>query len=191
MKKVSLEDISKELGVSKTLVSFVMNGRAKEMRVSNKMAKKVLEKSKEMGYKPNYLARALRTGKSKTLGLIVADISNSFFSKLARSIENEAIKYGYSVIFGSSDEDSLKSTRLIELFKNKKVDGIIICPTQGDKKEIEKLQQEKFPCVLVDRYFPDMESNAVVVDNFSGSIQIINKLIKRGKKANWICQFQF
>ena len=81
MKKVSLEDISKELGVSKTLVSFVMNGRAKEMRVSNKMAKKVLEKSKEMGYKPNYLARALRTGKSKTLGLIVADISNSFFSK--------------------------------------------------------------------------------------------------------------
>ena len=67
------------------------------------MTEKVLRKAKEMGYKANYLAKALRTGKSNTIGLIIADISNEFFAKMARSIEDEAEKYGYNVIFGSSD----------------------------------------------------------------------------------------
>ncbi len=180
MKKVSLEDISKELGVSKTLVSFVMNGKAKEKRISEKMTKKVLLKAKEMGYKANYLARALRTGKSNTIGLIVADISNAFFAKLARSIEDEAIKYGYNVIFGSSDEDSTKSTQLIDVFLDKKVDGLIICPAKGDKEHIQKLQNSKIPNVLVDRYFSDVESNVVVVDNKEGSFKLVDGLIKKG-----------
>jgi len=182
MKKVSLEDISKELGVSKTLVSFVMNGRAKEKRISEEMTEKVLAKAKEMGYKANYLARALRTGKSNTLGLIMADISNAFFAKLARSIENEANEFGYNVIFGSSDEDSIKSGKLIEVFKNKKVDGLIICPAMGDIKYIKRLQKEKYPYVLVDRYFADVKSNVVVVNNQIGSYEIVNDQVKQGKK---------
>ena len=182
MKKVSLEDISKELGVSKTLVSFVMNGRAKEKRISEEMTEKVLAKAKEMGYMANYLARALRTGKSNTLGLIMADISNAFFAKLARSIENEANVYGYNVIFGSSDEDSMKSGKLIEVFKNKKVDGLIICPAMGDIKYIKRLQKENYPFVLVDRYFTEVKSNVVVVNNQIGSYEIVNDQIKQGKK---------
>ena len=182
MKKVSLDDISKELGVSKTLVSFVMNGRAKEKRISDEMAEKVLAKAKELGYKADYLARALRTGKSQTLGLIMADISNAFFSKLARSIENEASKHGYNVIFGSSDEDFVKSGKLIEVFKNKKVDGLIICPTIGDRRHVLKLDKEKYPYVLVDRYFKDIKSNSVTVDNYRGSFEIVDKQIKDGRQ---------
>lgn len=182
MKKVSLADISKELGVSKTLVSFVMNGKAKEQRINDKMAEKVLAKAKELGYKADYLARAMRTGKSQTIGLVMADISNSFFSKLARSIENEVAKYGYNVIFGSSDEDHIKSGKLIEVFKNKKVDGLIICPTIGDKNHIKKLNKEKYPYVLVDRYFREVPSNYVMVDNFRGSFEIVDNQIKLGCK---------
>ena len=182
MKKVSLEDISKELGVSKTLISFVMNGRAEEKRISKEMTKKVLAKAKEMGYKADYLARAMRTGKSNTLGLIIADISNSFFSRLARSIENEADKFGYNVIFGSSDEDGSKTGKLIDVFRNKKVDGIIICPTKSDKKYIENLQKDNYPFVLVDRYFSNIACNSVVVDNYQGSFQLTQKQLENGCK---------
>jgi len=182
VKKVNLADISKELGVSKTLVSFVMNGRAEEMRISNEMNAKVLLKAKEMGYKANYLAKALRTGKSNTIGLIVADISNAFFSKLARSIEDEALRYGYNVIFGSSDEDSYKSTRLINIFLDKKVDGLIICPAKGDEKAIAELQNSNVPNVLVDRYFNNLETNIVVVDNLQGSCKIVEVQIKKGNR---------
>ncbi|GGK46082.1 MULTISPECIES: LacI family DNA-binding transcriptional regulator [Flavobacteriaceae] len=182
MKKVSLADISKELGVSKTLVSFVMNGKAEEMRISEEMTEKVLLKAKEMGYKANYLAKALRTGKSNTIGLIVADISNTFFAKLARSIEDEAIKYGYNVIFGSSDEDSKKSTKLIDVFLDKKVDGLIICPSKGDENYIKKLQKAKIPNVMVDRYFSNIEGNIVVVNNKEGAFQIVEGQIKKRYK---------
>jgi len=180
VKKVSLVDISKELGVSKTLVSFVMNGRAEEKRISVEMTEKVLLKAKEMGYKADYLARALRTGKSNTIGLIIADISNAFFAKLARSIEDEAVKYGYNVIFGSSDEDSQKSVQLMDVFLDKKVDGLIICPANGDEDKIKKLQKAKIPNVLVDRYFADIESNVVVVNNKEGAFQIVDGKIRNG-----------
>lgn len=182
MKKVSLQDISQELGVSKSLVSFVMNGRAKEMRVSDSMSKKIMAKAEELGYKANHLARALRTGKSYTLGLIVADIANPFFSKLARSIENEAIKFNYSVIFGSSDESSEKSKNLMDVFLDKKVDGLIICPSANDKKHLVQLHENKVPFVLVDRYFSDIKSNVVIVNNGKGAEEIIENHIKKGYK---------
>ncbi|SFS85127.1 transcriptional regulator, LacI family [Zhouia amylolytica] len=182
MKKVSLEDISKELGVSKTLVSFVMNGRAKEQRISDEMAEKVLKKAKEMGYEANYAAKVLRTGKSDTIGLIIADISNTFFAKLARSIENNAQKHKYNVIYGSTDEDTRNSVKLIEVLKKKNVDGLIISPSIGDQKIIKQLNKEKIPYVLVDRYFPEIQSDVVVVNNFQGSYDIINRAIEQGSK---------
>lgn len=181
-KKVSLKDISNELGVSKSLVSFVMNGRAKEMRVSDSMAQKILEKAEEMGYKANPMAQALRTGKSNTIGLIVADISNTFYAKIARSIEDEASEHGYHVIFGSSDEDDKRSSELINLFYDKKIDGLIISPTKGDRNNIIKLQDSGFPVVLLDRYFSDNESNIVVANNISGSYEIVKRLIQHGNK---------
>lgn len=182
MKKVSLEDISKELGVSKTLISFVMNGRSEEKRVSKEMTEKVLAKAKEMGYKADYLARAMRTGKSNTIGLIMADISNIFFAKLARSIEDEANRFGYNVIFGSSDEVSVKTGKLIEVFRNKKVDGIIICPTTEDRKYILNLQRDDYPFVLLDRYFSNMKCNTVLVDNYQGTYDINLELLNNGSK---------
>lgn len=191
MKKVSLEDISKELGVSKTLISFVMNGKAKEMRVSESMAEKILDKAKEMGYRPHHMARALRTGKSYTLGLIVADISNPFFSKLARSIENEAARYDYHVIFGSSDEQAEKSHKMCEVFLEKKVDGLLICPSSGDLPLVKRLKKERIPFVLIDRYFEEEASNVVIVDNENGAFKILESMIEQGHKKIAYIGFKF
>lgn len=182
MKRVSQDDIAKEVGVSKTVVSYVLNGKAEEKRISDEMIQKVLLKAKEMGYKMNSLARALRTGKSNTIGLVVSDISNSFFGKLARSIENEAWNNGYNVIFGSSDEDSQKSIKLMDVFLDKKVDGLIICHSKGDREYIEELEKTNVPYVLVDRYYKDIESNVIVVDNYKGSGKIVENQIKKGNR---------
>ena len=114
MKKVSLRDIAEELGVSKTLVSLVMNGKAEENRISQEVIERVKRVAKEKGYEPNQFAKALRTGKSMTIGLIVADISNSFYSKMARSIEDTAYGSNYTVLFGSSDEDPAKAWILLK-----------------------------------------------------------------------------
>ena len=98
MKKASLSDIAQALGVSKTLVSFVINGRAEEKGISKETTKKVLEKIKELNYQPNSLARGLRTGKSKTIGVVVADISNAFYASVCKSIEQAVMNQGYNVV---------------------------------------------------------------------------------------------
>ena len=125
-KRVTLKEISIKVGVSTTLISYVINGQGKEKRVSQRVVKKIKDAAKELNYQPNYIARSLRKGTTKTIGLIVADISNPFFGQLAQIIVYGADKFGYTVIFGSSDEDAVKTTTLIETFINRQVDGCVM-----------------------------------------------------------------
>lgn len=103
-KKVSIKDIAKEVGVSTALVSYVLNNKEKEARVGKQIAEKVRRVARRLNYSPNLIARSLQSGRTNTLGLIVADISNPFFSYIARVIEDAANQHGYTVIIGSSDE---------------------------------------------------------------------------------------
>jgi LacI family transcriptional regulator len=182
MAKVTLSDIAKDLGVSKALISFVLNGRGDKMRISAKLQAKVKQRAKELGYKPNQLARGLRKGKTETLGLVIPDISNPFFAEITRAVENEAKKHGYNVIFCSSDESTKSSKESVELLRNRQVDGLIIVPTYNFLSEINKLKEENFPFVLIDRYFNRLNANSVVIDNYSASMQAIEHLIKLGHK---------
>lgn len=84
LKKISLKDIAEAAGVSTALVSFVLNGKKKEYRVGEETAQRILKIANEMNYQPNLAAKSLRSGKTKTIGLVVSDISNPFFSQLAR-----------------------------------------------------------------------------------------------------------
>ncbi len=180
-KRVSIKDIASRLGVSTTLVSFVLNGQGKEKRVSAEMAAKIISTAREMHYSPNQIARSLRKGATNTIGLIVADIANPFFGILARTIEDEAMKHGFNVIIGSSDENMDKSAALIDTFLNRQVDGFIIVPVEGTEKQISSLQQTEIPVVLVDRYFPELRSiSHVVLDNYQATFESTACLI--GKK---------
>ena len=124
LKKISLKDIAEAAGVSTALVSFVLNGKKKEYRVGEETAQRILKIANEMNYQPNLAAKSLRSGKTKTIGLVVSDISNPFFSQLARVLEDEATKRGYTVLFGSSDEDKDKMTHVVSNLINKGVDGL-------------------------------------------------------------------
>jgi LacI family transcriptional regulator len=181
MKKVSISDIARKAGVSVSTVSFVMNDKAIKMRISKEVIERVENVAREMGYRPNQLARGLRTGKTKTIGLIVENIANAFFATLAKTIEDEAKKYDYKVVYCSTDNDEEKARELINMLSQRQVDGYIITPTPNLAGEIRKLQAENKPVVLIDRYFPDHdEIPAVLVDNYEGVAKGTEYLIGKG-----------
>lgn len=180
MARISLKDIAKAAGVSVTTVSFVINNKAREKRISEQVVEKVNKLIREKNFTPNTIARGLRTGKSTSLGLIVEDIGNHFFGNVAKTIEMTAYKKGYKVLYSSTDNSEKKARELLDMMKNQQVDGYIITPTKGMKSAIAQLKKEKKPFVLFDRYFPDLETNYVVLDNFKGAYDMTEFLIGKG-----------
>ena len=153
--KTSLKDIAETLKLSKTTISWVLSGKGDEKGISLATQEKVFQCAKQLNYQPNLLARSLNTGISGTIGLIIPDITDSFYSKVARSIEKEAETQGYSLMICSSESEIERENRMIRLFKAKQVDGIIVAPTKVSKIEIQNLVKEGYPLVLFDRYFPE------------------------------------
>lgn len=180
-KKVCLKDIAVKVGVSTALVSYVLNNK-KEGRISKEVAEKIRQAARAMNYRPNQIAKSLKTNRTYTIGLIVADISNPYFSGLARIIEDEADKRNYTVIIGSSDENPGKFEKLIETFTGRKVDGLLIAATAGTEDQLRQLQEQKVPFVLVDRYFPGISSNYVGLDNYNASYKAVQHLAEKGRK---------
>ena len=111
---VSLKDVAAAAGVSTSLVSFVLNGKQQQYRVNKDVAEKVKRIAKELNYKPNGLAKSLRDGSSKTIGVIVSDISNQFFADIARHIESATEEKGYMALFASSDENAQTMEKQVE-----------------------------------------------------------------------------
>lgn len=180
-KKASLKDIALKVGVSTALVSYVLNNK-KEGRISKAVAERIREVAREMDYRTNQIARSLKTRKTQTIGLIVADISNPFFSNLARFIEDEADKKGYTVIIGSSDEYQDKFRKLMDTFLDRQVDGLIIAAGAKMEKHLHYLVDNNIPFVLVDRYFPRLHTNYVALDNFGAAYKAVNYLLDKGRK---------
>lgn len=181
MKKISLKDIASRVGVSTALVSYVLNNQ-KEGRIRKDVAQKIRDTAKQLNYRANLAAKSLRTNKTFTIGLIVADISNPFFSALARIIEDEADDNNYTVIFGSSDENPKKSERLIETLLNRQVDGLIIAPPENSEPQIRYLIEQDIPFVLIDRYFPAIKTNYVAIDNYTAAYEAVKHFIDIGRK---------
>ncbi|WP_316734742.1 LacI family DNA-binding transcriptional regulator [Pedobacter aquatilis] len=182
MKALSIKDIAVKANVSITTVSFIINGKAKDKSISEAVIEKVEKIIEESGYKPNQIARSLRTGNSNIIGLIVEDISNSFFARIARLIEDKAYKRGYKIIYSSTENSLEKAQELINMFKSRKVDAYIISPIKGLEEDIQALVNENKPVILFDRNLPDLKTNYVGADHFSASYQSIENFIQEGRK---------
>lgn len=180
MKRVSLKDIARIAGVSPSTVSFVLNGKAKQMRISETLASKIMEVAKKEGYHPNPVAVSLRTGKSQILGLIVETISGNFFASLSRIIEEEAARFGYKIVYTSTENNRQKGKELIGMLSQRQVDGYIITPTPGMEQDIKELIADNKPVVLMDSYFPDVDVPHVLVNNYEGVMKGMAHLIEKG-----------
>lgn len=181
-KKLSIHDIAKQLNISITSVSFILNGKAKEKRISEALTNRVLKLVQEMDYKPNQIAQSLRTGKTKIIGLMVEDISNVFFANVARLIEEKAHRGGYKIIYCSTENNAEKTRDLIRMYKDWQIDGYIITPPAGIDSEIQSLIDDNVPVILFDRFLPGLETNYILIDNFKSTYTATHHLIEQGYK---------
>lgn len=182
MKKITIRDIAKQAEVSISTVSFVINGKGEKMAISPTVIKKVQDVAQKLHYKPSMIASSLRTGKTRSIGLIVEDISNQFFADLARVIEDEAKNINYRVFYCSTGDDNERSEELVQSLLQANVEGFIITPTRNLEKTISQLLKLQKPVVLIDRYFANQKVSHVVMDNYEGSYSATKFLIGKGKK---------
>jgi len=180
VEKVTMKDVAKEAGVSYTTVSHVINGTRFVKPETEKRVQDALEK---LDYRPNSVARSLRIGSTKTIGLIVPDASNLFFAEISRKIEDLGFKLGYSVILGNSDNDSKKQTNYINTLIAKQVDGVIFIATGGDVEVLESLHKNNIPVVIADRDVPLEFADVVLLDNETAGYEATKHLLDLGHKC--------
>lgn len=175
----SIRDVAERAGVSVGTVSNVLNHRE---RVAPDSVKRVHEAIAELGYVRNDAARQLRAGRSTTVGLVLLDVRNPFFTELARGAEREADKHGLSVILANSDEDVAREARLLDLFEQQRVRGILISPYQQVGPRLRELRERGMPAVLVDRRSEDDAFSSVSVDDERGGYLAARHLLDGGRR---------
>ncbi|WP_340202073.1 LacI family DNA-binding transcriptional regulator [Ascidiimonas sp. W6] len=180
-KNPKLSDIAKDAGVSIALVSYVLNNRHPD-RIKKETAHKIRAIAKKLNYRPNPLAKGLKTKKSGAIGIVLADLANPFSAQIARIIEDNVRSQNYILLIGSMDEDLEKFRHLIDTFTQHQVEGLIIVPCEGCIEEIKAIKSQGIPYVLIDRYFPSLSFNYVANDNYYSTVTCVSKLIENGRK---------
>jgi len=173
---VTIQDVSKAAGTSPSTVSRVLTGSA---GVSEEKRIAVERAIRELNYRPNHIARSLKTNTTLTLGFIVNDISNPFCGIMVRSAEEVATQLGYNIIIGNTNDDPARELEFLALLESKQVDGIIFGPTGENQEAIKKLAK-RLPLIQVDRRIDGVEAAAVVVDNEAGGYKATRHLIDAG-----------
>ncbi|MGV8027197.1 MAG: LacI family DNA-binding transcriptional regulator [Anaerolineaceae bacterium] len=175
----NIQDVAKRANVSITTVSHIIN---QTRYVSDELTDRVKKAMEELDYHPNSLARGLRSGKTKTIGLVVPDISNQFFAEISRKIEDNGFEHGYSVILCNTDDDPHKEKSYIDVLLAKKVEGIVFISTVVESNNLEKTLEIGVPIVLVDRDINEINSDIVLVDNSVGGFEATKYLIELGHR---------
>jgi LacI family transcriptional regulator len=175
----TIREVAEKAGVSYTTVSHVINNTR---FVAQETRARVLAAMEALNYRPNALAQSLRSGRTNTFGLILPDSSNPYFAEISRSIEDEAFKLGYSVIFCNTERDPHKEQLYIEVLSKKQVDGLIFVATGDRVDALETLLRQELPVVVVDRDFPAFEVDAVLTDNRQGGYLATRHLVELGHR---------
>ena len=185
-----MQDIADRVGVSKSTVSLVLNGKAAG-RVSDSVRERILAESRACDFHMNEVARTLRTGKSRIICVLVTDISNEFFGRLTFYIQEEAKKEGYLVLTVNTNEDDEEMAQAVEMVINKQVDGVIAVPTSDCEKSLRRLLNAGIPLVQVDRYYPGIEAPYVGVSNCDAALKAVVGLIEDGCSRIGLVSYDF
>ena len=173
----TIKDIAELAGVSTTTVSYVIN---KTRYVSDELTIRVIDAMETLDYHPNILARSLRSGSTKTIGLVIPDITNQFFSEISRLIEDKGFEFGYSVILCNTDDDLDKEKHYIDVMINKQIDGVIFISSGNSSEVLAKAEKFNIPIVLADRNIENTSFDLVLTNNFKGGYDATKYLIDLG-----------
>lgn len=174
----SIKDVASVAGVSVGTVSNVLNNPS---RVSPHTVSKVQVAIDKLGFVRNDAARQLRAGRSRSIGMIVLDVSNPFFTDVARGVEDFAMSQGLTVLLGNSGEDPTKEKSYLELFEEQRVLGLLISPFGNVEDQLSQLKTHGIPSVLVDRQSSDNSFSSVSVDDVAGGKLAVEHLVNIGK----------
>lgn len=164
--KTTLRDVARKAGVSTCTVSHALN---KTRPVRPETRKRIEAAARELNYQPNLLARSLRRNQTKTIGLVLSDINNPFFTRIARAVQDACLPSSYQVIVCNTDEDIEKEKAAICALFGSRVDGIILAPAAGDHKYLEEYSRLRFPLVTINRRIEIPKLPGVIADNEEGA----------------------
>ena len=178
---VTIKDIAKELGLSTSTVSRALRD---SHEISPETKAMVLGYAQKVNFKPNRIAQSLKDHKSMSIGVIVTEIANSFFSQVINGVESIAHNNGYTVIIAQSMESADRELLSLQHLTSSSIDGLIISVSTESKNfhYLKELHERGMPIVFVDRAIDHIETHKVIVDNFKGAYKATKHLIDRGKK---------
>ena len=176
---VTIKDIAKELGISASAVSKALKD---SYDISEKTKKAVLECAKRFNYRPNPMAQSLKRGNSKSLGIVVSNIDNTFFAQVINGVESVAYSKNYNLIMTQTHESYDLEVSNVEQLTVRAIDGLLISLSYETKDlgHLKKLHDKGLPIVFFDRVTDEIETHQVIVDNFKGAYEATNKLIEAG-----------
>ncbi|MEN3583857.1 LacI family DNA-binding transcriptional regulator [Streptomyces sp. ZYX-F-203] len=176
---MGIKDVASRAGVSVATVSRVLNGHPS---VSAAARGRVSAAVEALGYRPNAVARSLRTDQTRTLGLIIGDVMNPYFTELARSVEAEARALGYSVVIGNADERPDLQDHHVTTLLDRRIDGLLVSPTDGGSPRMSEAVRNGTPMVFVDRWLPGVDVPVVRADGRAAVRDLVAHLCRLGHR---------
>ena len=176
---VTLKHIADELGISINTASRALNAKPD---VSPATRERVVETARRMSYVPNGLARSLIKGRTRTVGLVIDDVSNPIFGMLIRGAEDTARSQGYSVILSNTDGSGDLESQAVRILRSKRVDGMLIHPMQVSYDHLMELKAAGIPLVLLNRHIDALDVDYVINNNLSGAYQAVTHLLSLGHR---------
>ncbi|WP_214321015.1 LacI family DNA-binding transcriptional regulator [Nonomuraea sediminis] len=177
---VTRRDVARLAGTSEAVVSYVLNNGPRN--VAPHTRERVLRAIDELGYRPNAVARSLRTSRTHTIGLVVPDNANPFFAELAREIEDVAFKHGLTLLLGNAMDDDEREAAYVRTLIDRQVDGLILIPAHGPRTWRAVLAASGLPCIVLDRELDEVPASHLLIDNESGAHQATTHLLAHGRR---------
>jgi LacI family transcriptional regulator len=175
----TIPEVAKAAGVSTATAARALGGYG---AVSPAARERVLAAAGDLGYRRNDLARAMITGRTNTIGLVIADIENAFFARVVRGVTDSARTAGYEVVLANTDEDPDVERSAVRVLLAKRVDGIIVAPVAGDPGHLRAAQEAGCPVVLLDRRVPKLDVDTVLVDSYAATRDVVERLQASGHR---------
>jgi LacI family transcriptional regulator len=172
-----MKDIAQDMGLSTVTISKALRGHPD---IAEQTRKRILERTEELNYQPNFAARALITGRSWTIGLVVPDLLHPFFAQVAKAISAAIRGHGYSLIITSSEEDGELERQEIEQLLARRVDVLLIASAQSNLATFRHVEKRQTPYILIDRRFEGLAANFVGVDDVAVGLLATHHLIEQG-----------
>lgn len=175
---MTLDEIAKLAGVSKTTASYVINGKSKKYRISEKTQQKVMAVVEAHNYQPDHAASSLRAGNSRSFGLIIPDLENTSYAKLAKLIEQNSRKAGYQILIGCSDDESETEMNLASALVSRRIEALFVASCLPNASEFYlKVQSGGTPVVAIDRPLDDEHFGCVISEDYASARELTNSLL--------------